>query len=261
MVNPSHLTKEVTAIIEKFNQLTYHPYIEKYIPSVGIDEEKCRLFYASLSKKASKEDAFVITLCAMLVQAALDVHEEVTLHPVHSDDARKNRQLHVLIGDYYSSLYYHLLAGSDHVPLTRLFSHTLQEINEQKMNVYEVNHDEYAEMADHVMFIESGLYGKLLEEYNLSFDKEIFEQLFFYKRFMDEWNNWNIDRDSALIQTFLKQTPVSGHQDALIQKQDELRASIQRLYVSHPDFTDYIDQYLNEAIQSAPVEEMERKVR
>lgn len=261
MVNPSHLAKEVTAIIEKFNQLTYHPYIEKYIPSVGIDEEKCRLFYASLSKKASKEDAFVITLCAMLVQAALDVHEEVTLHPIHSDHARKNRQLHVLIGDYYSSLYYHLLAGSDHVPLTRLFSHTLQEINEQKMNVYEGSHSHYEDMADHVRFIESGLYGKLLEEYELSEDKELFEQLFFYKRFMDEWNKWTEDQDSALIQTFLKHTEASEQQDTLIQKQDELQSSIQRLYVSHADFTDHMNQFLKEAIQSAPVEAMERKVR
>ncbi|WYP28256.1 heptaprenyl diphosphate synthase component 1 [Alkalihalobacillus sp. FSL W8-0930] len=261
MVNPSHLAKEVTAIIEKFNQLTYHPYIEKYIPSVGIDDEKCRLFYASLSKKTSKEDAFVITLCAMLVQAALDVHEEVTLHPVHSDDARKNRQLHVLIGDYYSSLYYYLLAGADHVPLTRLFSHTLQEINEQKMNVYEVHHADYVEMADHVRFIESGLYGKLLEQFELSEDKEIFEKLFFYKRFMDEWNKWTGDQDSSLIRTFLKHTDVSRQQDALLQKQDELRSSIQELYVSHSDFTDHIDQFLSEAIPSAPIEEMERKVR
>lgn len=261
MVNPSHLAKEVTAIIEKFNQLTYHPYIEKYIPSVGIDEEKCRLFYASLSKKRLKRMRLSLRYAQCLFKQRLMYMKKLHFILLHSDDARKNRQLHVLIGDYYSSLYYYLLAGADHVPLTRLFSHTLQEINEQKMNVYEVHHADYVEMADHVRFIESGLYGKLLEQYELSEDKEIFEKLFFYKRFMDEWNKCTGDQDSSLIQTFLKHTDVSRQQDALLQKQDELRSSIQELYVSHSDFTDHIDQFLSEAIPSAPIEEMERKVR
>ena len=261
MVNPSHLHGEVSAIIEKFNQLTYHPYIEKYIPGVGIDEEKCRLFYAALSKKATKEDAFVVTLCALLVQAALDVHEQVSLHPIHSDDTRKNRQLHVLIGDYYSSLYYNLLAEADHVPLTRIFSYTLQEINEQKMDVYEASEASYEEIAARLTFIQSGLYGKLLEEFELSQYKEVFESLFFYARYMDEWNNWTNGQGSLLMKTIASTDKTVDEQEAFTRKQDSLLTDLHLLMEKHVDLREHIERFLTDSIGPTPIGSTKRKVR
>ncbi|MDQ0205911.1 heptaprenyl diphosphate synthase component 1 [Alkalicoccobacillus murimartini] len=263
MVNPSHLHGEVTAIIEKFNQLTYHPYIKDYIPSVGIDEGKCQLFYAALSKNTTKEEASVVTLCALLVQAALDVHEEVSLHPIDSDTARKNRQLHVLIGDYYSSLYYNLLAEADRVPLTRLFSCTLQEINEQKMDVYEAVEGSYAQIADHLEFIESGLYGKILEEYELPEMKAIFESLFFYNRYMDEWNKWSKGESSLLMKslTTFETADASTHLDILSSKQGDLMTQIHMLMDEHSDFRQHMEKYLSESVQTAPNGLDESKVR
>ncbi|TSB46906.1 heptaprenyl diphosphate synthase component 1 [Alkalicoccobacillus porphyridii] len=257
----SHIEEEVTAIIEKFNRLTYHPFLNDYIPEVGIDEGKCKLFYAALAKKVPKEEASVVTLCVMLVQAALDVHEQVSLHEVDSDTARKHRQLRVLVGDFYSSLYYYLLAEADRVPLTRIFSFTLQEINEMKMEVYSTSSDSYEDIANKLVFIESILYEKILEEYNLQELKPFFQLSFYYHRFMAEWNYWSQGQNSTLMSLLINSSGSDSAWQRIHHKQEQLRKEIDQLTMEQKGFTQELELFLQESVPAAPTGFIEGRVQ
>lgn len=260
MENLCHRDTEVKAIINKFNQLTYHPYLKDYIPEVGMDEGKCQLFYQALSKKVAAEEASVVTLCVMLVQAALDVHEEVSLHPVQSDLARKHRQLRVLIGDFYSSLYYYLLAEADRVPLTRIFSYTLQEINELKMDVYSTPENTYELVAEKLTYIDSVLYEKMLEEYDLQSLSNRFQTIFYYHRFVEEWNLWADGKKSILMNT-LTSTSTDASWKEIYQRYELLKERVDQVLLTTEDFTVEMKQYLQDHVPPIPTSYIEGKAR
>src|SRR5690625_2804939 len=136
MVRMREFNKIVAEAKEKFYTLTKHSFLKAYSTDPTIDDDKVRFLYAILQKKLPKKDTDMFVISSLLVQAALDVHESVTLNDVTSDFLRKNRQLTILAGDYYSSLYYYLLAENEHLPLLSVFSNTIQKINEYKMSIY-----------------------------------------------------------------------------------------------------------------------------
>src|SRR5690625_3679392 len=95
------------------NKIKYS-YIENHIQKPVIDREKVKLLttllnYSSLSKQLKKQ----YILSVMLVQVALDTHEQIPVTSEGNWESPKEKlktQLFVLAGDYYSGMYYELLA-------------------------------------------------------------------------------------------------------------------------------------------------------
>src|SRR5690625_4949008 len=117
MVRLSQFDEHVQDIKKSFCRITKHSYMESYITDPEIDEDKVRFLFATLEQNLPIDQVKLFAISSLLVQAALDVHEGITLHKVTTDRVRKNRQLTILAGDYYSSLYYYLLATNNHLPL------------------------------------------------------------------------------------------------------------------------------------------------
>src|SRR5574339_191225 len=90
-----------------------HPYLKQFIQTPNIDEDKLLLIISMLDQhgltKLEMKD-FVVT--TILIQIALDTHELVsnTTNPIEKESSLKSRQLTVLAGDYFSGLYYKILA-------------------------------------------------------------------------------------------------------------------------------------------------------
>src|SRR5699024_11828541 len=95
------------------------------------------IFQADVNKHMDMKDTKKkqIILTVMLVQCALDTHELV---PVNNDSmlSKTEKQLAVLAGDYYSGLYYALLAEHGQIRMIQILANAIKQINEYKMNIY-----------------------------------------------------------------------------------------------------------------------------
>src|SRR5699024_12140218 len=113
-----------------------HSYIEKNISKSVINTDKIALLhslYVHSDVSIHQQEKEIITI--LLVQSALDTHELV---PAGETDQmkRKEIQLSVLAGDYYSGLYYYLLAELENLDLIQILAASMREINEQKMVLF-----------------------------------------------------------------------------------------------------------------------------
>ncbi|WP_100372695.1 heptaprenyl diphosphate synthase component 1 [Bacillus sp. FJAT-45037] len=214
MVRINQLNDRVKEIKKSFINLTKHTYLDKYIQVPVIDEDKIRLLYTMLSEHTSKKDAKIFTLSALLVHAALDVHEAVSLHKIQSESLRKHRQLTVLAGDYYCSLYYFLLAEGKHISAIQVFSHSIQEINEHKMNLYHTQTSSFEEYKENVEKVESMLLQNIAEHFNQSIWKQVYNDFFFLKRLVFERNEFKNGNHSYLVQSMYEE---AKHPDVLLQ--------------------------------------------
>lgn len=150
---------EIQHLRELLEKRTKNNFLEKYIQKPFLDEYKLRIMillieHADSLNPAQKEQT---ALTSMLVQMALDTHE---LIPVGKDDEESreeklSKQLRVLAGDYYSGLYYYLLAEIKDLDLIHKLATAIKEINERKMKLYYKEADSFEDYIETVHEINS----------------------------------------------------------------------------------------------------------
>ncbi|MCM3713601.1 heptaprenyl diphosphate synthase component 1 [Alkalihalobacillus oceani] len=221
MATISQFNEVVKEINESFYSLIRHPYLQKYIHEPVVDEDKVRFLYAGLYRHLPAEEAKMFTISSLLVQAALDVHEAVTLHKVTTDAGRKNRQLTILAGDYYSSLYYYLLAENKHLPMVRVFSHSIQEINESKMNLYGSDQLSYHEAMENMALIESLLMQNIVKHFGEDKWAAVMKDYFYLKRLLFEKVEWLEGKTYPVIQAIFQEADGPKEMLELIERKVE----------------------------------------
>ncbi|RUT36090.1 heptaprenyl diphosphate synthase [Paenibacillus zeisoli] len=100
---------------------------------------RVRLLYTFLNYQESfnEVDAENIALAVYLVQLGMDTHDLIDAEPVRKVESRmRSRQLNVLAGDYFSSLFYELLASAGRTELISELSAAVCEVNRKKVNLY-----------------------------------------------------------------------------------------------------------------------------
>lgn len=113
-----------------------HPYIDKFLEKPFIDFDKLAMLYYlydDISITESKKTSYITTI--MLVQLALDTHELIP-SPTEKSMDETEKQLSVLAGDFYSGLYYYLLAELEDIAMIRTLAVAIEKINEYKMILY-----------------------------------------------------------------------------------------------------------------------------
>lgn len=105
-----------------------------------------------------RKQQYIITV--MLVQIALDTHELVPSHR-SQEMSETEKQLSVLVGDYYSGLYYYLLARLEDVDMIRVLATAIKNINEQKMILFYGDVQTTDELFDSIQQIESLLFNQV----------------------------------------------------------------------------------------------------
>jgi heptaprenyl diphosphate synthase len=184
-----------------------HTYLQKYIQTPILDEDKLLLLYTMFKEKEIGEQETVnYALTTMLVQVALDTHELVTNSPVNisSQDKLKKRQLTVLAGDYYSGLYYYFLARSEDVTMIRILAEGIKDVNEHKINLYRRDTHQVDTWMKSLEMIESSLFRKVSEHLNLTKWSEFSSKFLLLKRLLQERERYNKEGFSIVIDALQK---------------------------------------------------------
>lgn len=180
-----------------------HPYLKRYIQTPNMDEDKLLLIISMLDQhglSSIEMEDFVVT--TMLIQIALDTHELVSNN--EEDTILKSRQLTVLAGIFYSSLYYKILAESNNIAMIRLLSEGIKEINEHKILFYQVDTNAIESLMKSIMTIESALIKKLANYLDENVWNEVSTHYLFIKRLLLEKKKFVKEGSSQLFEALRK---------------------------------------------------------
>ncbi|MBP1994719.1 heptaprenyl diphosphate synthase component 1 [Paenibacillus eucommiae] len=200
-------------IPEIAKQYTDYDMIQTHTDLPDFPDYRTRLLFAFLNGNSKlRESSELFALVTSLVQIGLDTHDRVSItNDVKEKKVARSRQMKVLAGDYFSSLYYNLLAQTGQIELVSLLSTAICEVNRQKMNLYmmmkqlKVSAEEYIQ---HLVEINSELFlsfsGYLEEMYHQAYPEllkgftkceVIFKEIFRTESaedFQGSWGFWHI---------------------------------------------------------------------
>jgi heptaprenyl diphosphate synthase len=176
------IRQKFTKIKQEVENSVFNTYLLNYIETPVIDEEKLLILISLLDYMELPFDEMEnYALSTMLVQIALDTHEHIS-----TTRDEQSRQLTVLAGDYYSGLYYKLLAQSEDILMIKTLSQGVKEVNEQKITVYYKESKTIDELMKSMQVIESSLLTKLSEYFNAEDWNEVIGNLLLFKRLLRE---------------------------------------------------------------------------
>lgn len=192
----------IKAIVEK--KLSHH-FLFRQIEFPAVDEDRILMLAMAVNRSKLPEaqtDQYVTS--AMLVQAALDTHENVT----NQLASMKERQLTVLAGDYFSGLYYHLLADCENLDLIRTLARAIQLINEYKVSLYQFEMDDIDTFMLYLKKVETTVIEQFCGHFKFAQYHSLFTELLFFKRLASEWEKYKRGSFSILFEGLKK---YAGH--------------------------------------------------
>ncbi len=178
-----HLAKLKKDLEEKLK----HPFLVKHLPSPKIDEDKLLLLCAIFDEiDLSEEVKRSYILTAMLVQIALDTHDNVSTNLNINSEEFIQRQLIVLAGDYFSGLYYLLLSEIGDIKMVRTLAMAIKEINEHKIRLYHEHNLKLTSVLNSLQIVETSLFQHVANHFQLNSLKAFSIDFLTYKRLSHE---------------------------------------------------------------------------
>ncbi|MFD2704434.1 heptaprenyl diphosphate synthase component 1 [Salibacterium lacus] len=178
---------EVQKIEHEFKQLTSHPYLKEYIEEAGIEYDYILFMMELLSDSSLSADAQrEQILSALLVQAAFITHEKVETGSQEVLLDKKPRQLTVLAGDFFSSLYHSMLDRDVHAKVIPVFSDAIQKINEEKMSLHFCENESEEVLLSRMALVEGAFLNNIASFYQKPETGSLAETFFLLKRLVHE---------------------------------------------------------------------------
>lgn len=252
MISLQDIRDKFTDIKGQVERRVFDPYLLKYIQTPLIDEDKILILISIMDRlELSYSEMENYTLSTMLIQIALDTHEHVT----NSTDDEKKRQLTVLSGDYFSGLYYKLLADSEDILMIKALSEGIKEINEHKILVYQHGCDGTEKLMTSIKVIESSLLLKLSEYFKVDLWNDFIANLLFVKRLLNEKSQF-IQAGSSVLFEALKKIIFSKNEYKLNDLSNEQKKHLLMICDRYIEFSKQIIEkginqlpYLNELLE------------
>lgn len=246
MVTLSQFDDTVFSIKRSFYHLIKHPYFDLYLADPPVDEDKIRFMFAMLEgDDIPNKDVELYTIASLLVQAALDIHESIPLHNESASYERRKGQLEILAGDYYSSLYYYLLAKHNKMSMIQVFSNTIQEINESKMLIYKNDNTPSEKIEENTVFIESILIRKIASHFGRDEWNEIMKDFFYLKRLLLERKEWTFGKTNTIIHLLQEEIQ---NKDDLISFLDEKINTLKERIIEKSKVMNRFEQFITELV-------------
>ncbi|MFB6466001.1 heptaprenyl diphosphate synthase component 1 [Cytobacillus sp. Hz8] len=173
-----------------------HPYLIRFITSPKIDQQKLLILTSMLQKLGlTKNQLETYAVTTMLIQIALDTHDTVK---TDENQEQRNLQLTVLAGDYYSGLYYKILAENKDIDLIRILAEGIKDVNEQKINLYQKEFKHMDDLMECVKKIESALFTKINHFFHCSSWNPFVQNFLLLKRLLAE-RKYFLQRGNSIV--------------------------------------------------------------
>lgn len=120
---------QIEKIIDELNGHMYHPILNRDLGQPKLNEQTALfLLLPKLNGEEWTSSTQTAAIAVGAVYTAFDAHDALDVYDVTTT----KEQLRVLAGDYYSGLYYQLLATIPHFEFIGVLSKTIGRINEVK---------------------------------------------------------------------------------------------------------------------------------
>jgi heptaprenyl diphosphate synthase len=131
---------EFHSILGRLERVVSHPQLEKYLGKPPVPIYFVRFLFQLLSElKLPPKRVETYCIAATCLHMGLMIHERISLKKETELSQIRKRQLTVLAGDFYSSLFYRFLAEAGEIEGIQCLSKCTSEINEQKLLYSEEN--------------------------------------------------------------------------------------------------------------------------
>ncbi|MCA1030522.1 heptaprenyl diphosphate synthase component 1 [Bacillus timonensis] len=234
-----HIHAKIAKIKEQLEIKMKHGFLYKFVDVPKIDEDKLLFLYLILKdSRLNEEKIESYILSTMLVQIALDTHENVSVEPTQLNEPLKERQLTVLAGDYYSGLYYLLLSEQNDIQMIGLLSEAIKDINESKIVFYQRDSGTLDELMSAIETIEASFMKKLTCYFQVEGWKVLTSKMLLLKRLLIEKSQYEKHKKSFLYDTLAKIFfPKSETKETIIKEQETYLVHLLDKYIDHLIFT------------------------
>ncbi|WP_229740605.1 heptaprenyl diphosphate synthase component 1 [Ornithinibacillus halotolerans] len=188
------MERELQRLNIEIEKKIHHSFLLQHINKPKIDEYKLYFLIYIVNKSSLPQhvkDQLIIT--TMLVQVALDIHEEIPDDNGDSIDVKN--QLSILAGDYYSGLYYSMLAEIEERSLISLLASAIKQINELKMKNYYLQSDSVEMYWSLKKQITSRLIQSIAEHFHLIDEIPVMSEILLTCDMINHINSDPVDRD------------------------------------------------------------------
>lgn len=149
-------------IREQLHTWLQDPYLKKCVGQIEIPVCFVEMLEQLLTIQTppQKKSNQILAAASILLQMALEMHTHVSTKERLSSVEMLERQKYVLAGDYYSSLFYRMLAKHQKMIEIQHFSETVRTINQAKLSLHLkwIKQRQYdQEMIEYLKIIQSGL--------------------------------------------------------------------------------------------------------
>ncbi|MDP4155050.1 MAG: heptaprenyl diphosphate synthase component 1 [Bacillota bacterium] len=205
MIRLQDMCQRLSEVKGRIEQKVLHPYLMKFIKTPYIDEDKLLLLISIMDQlELSDKQRENYALATMLIQIALDTHEQISNEKINGNPQITSRQLTVLAGDYYSGLYYKLLADSEDIFMINVLAGGIKEVNEHKISVFQQEFDGIEKLMASIKTIESSLITKIIDYFQVHVWYEIVSNILLVKRLLSEKNRYSQTGCSQLFEAMKK---------------------------------------------------------
>lgn len=195
------ISNEVIQLNSEIKNIINHSFVLKYIDQPAINDDMIAVM-VKIMRNANVDQKLMpnYIVSVMLMQIALETHETVSNSEEGESPAQlRHRQLSILAGDYYSSMYYHILAKTKDIEFINLMSKGIQEINEAKVRLYLDKDADIDKLVTYLGKIETILVEKTAEYFADTEQKDLYIDILLLNRLLAELDGYKKNQRSNFI--------------------------------------------------------------
>ncbi len=195
------ISNEVTQLNSEIKNIINHSFVLKYIDQPAINDEMIAVM-VKIMRNTNVDQKLMpyYIVSVMLMQIALETHETVSNSEEGESPAQlRQRQLSILAGDYYSSMYYHILAKTKDIEFISLMSKGIQEINEAKVKLYLDKEADIEQLVTYLCKIETILVEKTAEYFADTEQLDLYIDILLLNRLLAELDGYKQNHRSNFI--------------------------------------------------------------